>query len=112
MLFFPTKMVKQFKNFDRLKGTYGKELYTQNKILTGKGPATWNEHGNIPELKRLKYFPEEGLSFRHAYRNQGLYLNSGINWLNQANTYWDSVYAERLINKNFFHFIYKIPRIW
>ena len=111
--FFSYKNGEAVLNFDRLKGTYyGKELYTKNKILSGKVPATWNEHGNIPELRRQMYFPEEALSFRHAYRNQGLYLNSGINWLNQANTYWDLVYAERLINHNFFHFIYKIPRIW
>jgi hypothetical protein len=71
---------------------------------------------NVPfkttDLPGMKYFPEEALGFKYAYKNSGLYLKSSINNLNQANSYWSQVFGEKLISNNSFNLIYKIPRKW
>ena len=93
-------------NYSNLRGTYEKELFTQKRILNGKGPL-------ISEVSSLRYYPEEALGFRQAFRNFGLFPNSTVNYLNQANSYWSQVYGTNLINdKAWYNFIYKIPRRW
>jgi len=115
--FYSYSSGKPIPNYHNLIAVYKKELFTQNRIINGTGPLIWTEHGGIEELMKMKYYPEEGLAFRHLFRNQGLFPESSINFLNQANTYWGQVFSEPLImDKTLFHKIrnvlFKLPRRW
>lgn len=61
---------------------------------------------------KMRYFPEEAKGFRHAFQNSALFPKSATNYFQQANTYWYSAYGTNLINKKWWHSIYKTPRKW
>jgi hypothetical protein len=97
-----------FSSYDNLFGTYHKELYTSLKVRQGKAVETFTLSG----LEHMKYFPEEAKGFFHAFKRFGLYSNSSIDFFGQANSYWSQVHCVPLIEKKWYHFIYKIPRRW
>ena len=62
---------------------------------------------------------EEWRAQMYLYKNQGLYPNSGNDWIHRINYYGSSagVYSNPVVNSNLFqpkwwYFIYKIPRKW
>ncbi|MDD3321631.1 MAG: hypothetical protein PHS59_09325 [Paludibacter sp.] len=97
-----------FSSYDNLYGTYYKESYTSNQIKKGAGVETCNYCG-----KDQKLYPEEAKGFRYAARNRGLYSDSQVDQLGQANSYWMQAYGEVFItNQWVYNTIYKIPRLW
>ncbi len=104
-----------FDSYDILIGTYYKELYHRNNVLSGKGYTYANDFSK--ELKYMSIYPEEALGCRYAHIHNGLYPKSSANYINQANYYWSSVHGKDLIGtgtilKKIINGIYKIPRRW
>ncbi|MCK9451322.1 MAG: hypothetical protein M0Q90_06485, partial [Bacteroidales bacterium] len=97
-----------FSSYDNLRGTYQKELYTSLKVRNGLGVDTFTLDG----LEHMKYFPEEAKGFYNSFKNNGLYPNSTFNYLGQANAYWSQMYGVSIVERKWYHFIYKIPRRW
>ena len=63
--------------------------------------------------KDQRLYPEEAKGFRYAARNRGLYSNSDVDQLGQANSYWLQAYGEPFItNQWVYKTIYRIPRLW
>ena len=95
------------KNYDYLRGIYEEELFHSKDYLYAKK--------NTPE--GVSYYEyEEWRAQNHSYKNQGLYSQSGINWVKRIN-YWGinaGVYNMHtpLFTSKWWHFIYKIPRKW
>lgn len=97
-----------FTSFDNLYGTYYKESYSSKQIKSGNGFETCN---SCEKDQRL--YPEEAKGFRYAARNRGLYSNSKVDQLGQANSYWMQAYGELFItNQWVYKTIYRIPRLW
>lgn len=87
---------------------YMKEKYHSMKIKNNK-PLLVDE-----QVENSRYFPEEALGFKYAYKNNGLYPHSYVNNFKLANTYWGSVYGYEhpLITNKVWNIFYTIPRKW
>ncbi|GAB4206829.1 MAG: hypothetical protein Fur0023_17050 [Bacteroidia bacterium] len=83
-----------------------KEKYHSMKIKNNK-PLLVDE-----QVENSRYFPEEALGFKYAYKNLGLYKGTDINLINNANSYWGASYGQNLINPNSIYLMYRIPRLW
>ncbi len=110
-----------FQSYDQLRGTYGKESFHYFR---------WDAYGmNGFKLADIETFnaavyPEERLGVIHQYRNQGLYgpvntsfskgvsgLESTIDWYNIDGAYYTQ-FRYIPFKERWWHFIYKIPRLW
>lgn len=100
-----------FDSYDNLYSTYTKESYTQRSVRNGT-VAIDADFASDPSTMGLRYYPEEALGFRYAFKRTGLFYNTATNNFQQANTYWHTSYQVNLIQKRWWHFIYKIPRKW
>jgi hypothetical protein len=100
-----------FDSYDILYNIYVKELYTQRSARNGT-VAIDADFASDPNTMNLRYYPEEALGFRYAFKRNGLFYKSPLNNFKQANSYWIRVYGTDLINKRWWHFIYTIPRRW
>lgn len=100
-----------FDSYDNLYSTYTKESYTQRSARNGT-VAIDADFASDPSTMNLRYYPEEALGFRYAFKRTGLFYNTAIDNFGQANTYWHASYQVDLINKRWWHFVYKIPRKW
>ena len=83
-------------------------MYHSAKVLSGGKFETQDMPGT-------RIFPEERLGFIHAYKNQGLYSSSTINFRSQI-TFYQSQCINLSDNMRYVFkwsdFIYKIPRRW
>ncbi len=100
---------KRIPSYDNFMATYTKERFSSTRVLTGSN-ETFALANIDPNLSHMRHYPEEALGFLHAYKNQGLYPNSSINLINQANAYWKGCYGENLYNQKWYDFIFEIPR--
>ncbi|MFZ6038043.1 MAG: hypothetical protein ACOYU1_07420 [Bacteroidota bacterium] len=100
-----------FDSYDILYSIYVKELYSQRSARNGT-VAIDADFASDPNTMNLRYYPEEALGFRYAFKRNGLFYKSPLNNFKQANSYWIRVYGTDLINKRWWHFIYTIPRRW
>ncbi|MGI6322907.1 MAG: hypothetical protein ACOXZO_06275 [Bacteroidales bacterium] len=101
-----------FGSYSDLSATYMKESYHRNKILGGNSFETQETPKGA---EYLSIYPEERLGFIHAYKYQGLYSGSRINFLSQISFY--QLGCLNLSPSNYYqakwwHIIYKIPRRW
>jgi hypothetical protein len=95
------------KNFDYLHGIYSEELFHSKDYQYALSHTPKDV---------LPHQYEEWRAQNHLYKNQGLYFNSGIDWVQRIN-YWGiqagiyDMYTPLFMPK-WWHFIYKIPRRW
>jgi hypothetical protein len=87
-----------FSSFDNLYSTYVKESYTQKNAINGT-VAINEEYANDPNLRNMRYYPEEAKGFKYAFERTGLFYRTKINNFNQANAYWIGSYGEPLMTK-------------
>jgi len=101
-----------FGSYDDLFATYIKESYHRNKVISGNSFETQE----VPKgAEYLSIYPEERLGFIHAYKNQGLYSSSRINFLSQISFYQLGCFnlsPSNYYQAKWWHTIYKIPRRW
>ena len=102
-----------FDSFDNLKGTYYKEMFHRERLLSGKKLLYQDTKGLPSHYKNFYYAPEETKGFIHQYKNMGLYPKISINSFSQVSYYQFNTFdLETFYNKRWWHFIYKTPRRW
>ncbi|WP_065220637.1 MULTISPECIES: RHS repeat domain-containing protein [Butyricimonas] len=104
---------RAFDSYHGLIGTYYKESYHRNNILSGKGIT----YADDPPANYMRIYPEEAYGFKYAHINNGLYPKSPVGYINQANAYWIPLHGVNFIKENtlwrkIINNIYKIPRRW
>ena len=99
------------ENYDYLRAVYQEESFHKSDYLTYKSKAP-------DDIFDLHYF-EEWRAQIHMYKNQGLYRNSGFDWVKrirsygtQSGIYYFDTVASHTFHPQWWHFIYKIPRKW
>lgn len=98
-----------FSSYDNLKATYiGKENF-----------HAFRRNNSIPietqDVPGKRVYPEERLGFINQYKNRGLYPKTTIDSLSQISFYQNGCYnlsSTDYYFKKWWHFIYKIPRLW
>ena len=102
-----------FDSFDNLKGTYYKEMYHRERLLSGKKLLSQDSKDLPAGYKEFYYAPEEAMGFTHQYKNIGLYPRITINSFSQISYYqFNTFNLESFYSKKWWHFIYKVPRRW
>jgi len=91
-------------NFDRFYLTAAHEMRHRRNVLSGKYKGV----KITPEIAAL----EEISTYQYNYRNQGLYLNHGIDLIWRINSSGWPVMIDMEFSKKWWHFIYRIPRKW
>jgi hypothetical protein len=102
-------------NYDRLAFIAYHEMRHSRNILSGKyKDVDFRAKINKPILAR-----EEWDTYLYNYRNQGLYPNHGVNLINRiglegmdAGIYGVGTTDYFTFTPEWWHFIYKIPRLW
>jgi hypothetical protein len=95
--------------YDYLRASFVEEQFHSKDYLKAKKIAP----DNVVDLVAF----EEWRAQNYMYRNQGLYLNSGNDWVDRIN-YWGnqagiySMYEGTGFKFQLWHYIYKIPRLW
>ena len=89
-------------NYDRLALTAHHELIHQRDFRIGH------------KYNMMEVFQDEWSTYMTNYKNQGLYPNHGIDLVNRINYYGYGVgiYGETFFTPAWWHFIYRIPRLW
>jgi hypothetical protein len=92
--------------YDYLYAAYMEEQFhsTDYLIAASKAPSEVFDLHNYEEWRAQMYL----------YKNQGLYPNSGNNWVQRINYYGiqSGLYSPSVFNSKWWHSIYKIPRRW
>ena len=95
------------KNYAYLRAVYEEELFHSKDY--------WYAKNNTPGGLSFREY-EEWRAQNHQYKNQGLYLKSGVHWVDRINSYGiqSGVYDMHspLFSPRWWHFMYKIPRKW
>jgi len=105
-------------SYSRLKAIYEEEKFHSVDYLKYKDAAPdWMKNESNPDFKKSQLHNyEEWRAQNYLYKNQGLYSNSGIDWIQRINRYginaglYDS--SESLFKSKWWHFIYTIQRRW
>lgn len=93
-----------FKSFDYLKLCVDHETTHQKHILSGMYEGV--------EMTQEMFGLEEMNTYLHNYRNQGLYLDHGVDIMERIHYYGWKAMVERDFAPQWWHFIYKIPRLY
>lgn len=102
-----------FDSFDNLKGTYYKEMYHRERLLSCKKLLSQDTNDLPAGYNQFYYAPEEAMGFIHQYKNSGLYSRISINSFSQISYYqFNTFNLESFYSKKWRHFIYKTPRRW
>jgi hypothetical protein len=99
-------------SYDRLRAIYMEEKFHSTDYLIYRSKAS----DKVTDLHSF----EEWRAQNYLYKNQGLYPNSGIDWIQRINSYGirSGIYdvgptiVSSLFETKWWHFIYKIPRKW
>ena len=101
-------------NYDRLAFIASHEMRHSSNTLSGKYKGIdFSDESNYPIMQR-----EEWDTYLYNYRNQGLYPNHGENLAWRINSYGMGAGIYKLATPTdyfipeWWHFIYKIPRLW
>jgi len=105
-------------SYSRLKAIYEEEKFHSVDYLKYKDAAPdWMKNESNTDLKKSQLHNyEEWRAQNYLYKNQGLYSNNGIDWIQRINGYginaglYDS--SESLFKSKWWHFIYTIQRRW
>ncbi|MCL1934462.1 MAG: hypothetical protein FWF53_11700 [Candidatus Azobacteroides sp.] len=105
-------------SYSRLRAIYEEEKFHSVDYLKyiKEAPDWMKNEPNIKYRNQMLHDFEEWRAQNYLYKNQWLYYNSGIDWIQRINGYGinASLYGteSELFKADWWHFIYKIPRRW
>jgi RHS repeat-associated protein len=108
-----------FHSYSTLFSVYMKESFHLRRLREGE--TEYADSDFYPTARRA---PEERLGLIHQYKNRGLYLDDEYNYLKvikgveddiikyNNNMYYNTPYHFTPFQSKWWHFIYRIPRVW
>jgi len=108
-----------FTSYDNLKQSYKKEIFEKNAILNRTKVEPLNPTG----VSNVDIWAEEYAGHLHLYKNNGLYPNATPRPIDPLKNcidmmrFYNRLFETEIFNipsfrQKWWHFIYKIPRLW